>query len=113
MGAFIQDIVNAFLLAVVEGITEFLPISSTGHMIVLENYLALGNDDEFAHLFMIVIQLPAILSVMVYFWNQLWPFHKDVEAFQTIVVWVKVGFAFLPAVVLGLLFDDFIEETGK
>lgn len=105
-----MDFVNAFILAVVEGITEFLPISSTGHLILVESFLGLGNDKAFTEAFIVLIQLPAILSVCLYFWRQLWPVRDGQIDRETVGLWVKVIVAFLPAAVLGLLLDDFIES---
>lgn len=104
-----MDFVNAFILAVVEGITEFLPISSTGHLILVESLLTLGDDQTFTETFIILIQLPAILSVCVYFRERLWPFRDGALHRPTVDLWFKVVAAFLPAAVLGLLLDDFIE----
>ncbi|HPO14755.1 MAG TPA: undecaprenyl-diphosphate phosphatase [Candidatus Hydrogenedentes bacterium] len=104
-----MDFINAIVLAIVEGITEFLPISSTGHMILVEEYLKLGNDPVFADTFMVAIQLPAILSVVLYFWKELWPFGKNTETKPVLLLWTKVVAAFLPAAVLGFLLDDLIE----
>ena len=102
---------KAGLLAIVEGITEFLPISSTGHMILLEEYLKLSADKVFVDSFMVMIQLPAILSVVVYFWKDLWPFVGDrTKTWSRISLWVRIGIAFLPAAVLGALLDDLIEK---
>lgn len=104
-----MEYLKAILLAIVEGATEFLPISSTGHLILLEDYLRLSGGDGFAETFMVVIQLPAILAVVVYFWSALWPFGKDKDTRAIIVLWIKIVVAFLPAAVLGVLLDDFIE----
>lgn len=105
-----MDFLNAFILAVVEGITEFLPISSTGHLILVESWLSLGSDEKFNDTFIVIIQLPAILSVCLYFWRQLWPFAAGELQRNTLTLWCKVIAAFLPAAVLGLLFDDLIES---
>lgn len=105
-----MDYLNAAILAIVEGITEFLPISSTGHMILVESYLPLGTSEGFAEAFMVLIQLPAILAVVLYFWKDLWPIGNKHGFNTTILLWVRIGVAFIPAVVLGLLFDDYIEE---
>jgi len=105
--------VNAIILAVVEGLTEFLPISSTGHLILVENYLPLGpsGDSSFSDAFIVMIQLPAIASVAVYFWRRLWPFSQGVEhRTRTLGLWFNIGAAVVPAVVMALLFDDIIEE---
>ncbi len=104
-----MEYLNAILLAVVEGITEFLPVSSTGHLILAESLLQLGEDKAFTNAFIVIIQLPAILSVCIYFWAKLWPMKGGTLDSKTVVLWVKVIVAFLPAVVLGLLFDDVIE----
>lgn len=102
---------KAILLATVQGITEFLPISSTGHMILVDEFLKLSDDQTFADAFMVIVQLPAILSVMVYFWKDLWPFMGDpFETRGRFVLWAKIVAAFLPAAVMGALFDDWIEE---
>lgn len=103
-----MDYIKAAILAVVEGVTEFLPISSTGHMILAENYLQLGSE-EFAKAFIVMIQFPAILSVMVYFWKELWPFGRDTDTKESITLWLKTAVAFLPAAVLGVLLNDYIE----
>lgn len=105
-----MDFLNAFILAVVEGITEFLPISSTGHMILVQDYLPLGGNKAFADTFMVAIQLPAVLAVVVYFWSVLWPFGKAKDTVGIITLWFKIVAAFLPAAVLGFLFDDLIDK---
>ncbi len=105
-----MDFINAIILAVVEGITEFLPISSTGHMILVEDYLKLGTDPVYADTFMVAIQLPAILSVVLYFWKDLWPFGKTADTRAILTLWTKVVAAFMPAAVLGFLLDDLIEQ---
>lgn len=103
---------KAVVLAVVEGLTEFLPISSTGHLILVERWLTLGLSDEFTKAFCVIIQLPAILAVVIYFWGRLWPLGKEsAEQRATFVLWAKIVVAVLPAVVLGVLFDKRIEAT--
>ncbi len=104
---------NAFVLALVEGITEFLPISSTGHMILVEQYFPLtaNPEDSFRHAFIELIQLPAILAVVVYFWKRIFPFTQPPEQRNaTIKMWMYVVAAFIPAVVIGVFVKDFIEE---
>jgi undecaprenyl-diphosphatase len=104
------DYLKAVLLAVVEGITEFLPISSTGHLKLLDEFVDLGHGPEFAHAFIVMIQLPAILSVVLYFWHDLWPFGGDAERRDRIIVqWFKIAVAFIPAAVLGPFLADAIE----
>lgn len=101
---------KAILLAVVEGVTEFLPISSTGHLILLDQFVLLSADKAFTDTFIIVIQAPAILSVVLYFWKELWPFAGDMERRrETVALWFKIAAAFAPAAVLGVLLDKHIE----
>lgn len=104
-------ILKAIVIAVVEGITEFLPISSTGHMILVDEFLQLSESKTFTIAFQVIIQLGAILSVVVFFWKDLWPFAGTPERQKaTWTLWMKVLVAVVPAVVLGLLFDEKIEE---
>lgn len=105
-----MDYLKAVLLAVVEGITEFLPISSTGHMILLEDSLRLSQNEAFANAFMVLIQLPAVLAVVVYFWRDLWPVEQGHCSPEKLTLWGKIIVAFLPAAVFGFAFDDLIEE---
>lgn len=72
------EILKAILFGIVEGITEWLPISSTGHMILLNEIVSLNVSDEFYSMFEVVIQLGAILAVVILFWNQIWPFGKRI-----------------------------------
>lgn len=103
---------KAILLAVVEGVTEFLPISSTGHLILVDAFIRLSEDTAFNNTFMIVIQLPAIGAVVVYFWQDLWPYTALGERRQELFrLWSKILFAVLPALVLGALLNDFLEEN--
>lgn len=102
--------IKAILLGIVEGFTEFLPISSTGHLVLVEDFLSLDQGQAFTNTFHVAIQLPAIAAVVVYFWSRLWPFSGPREAQrQRLLLWTKIIIAVLPAVVLGLLFDDLIE----
>lgn len=102
---------KAIVLAVVEGLTEFLPISSTGHLILAESVLSLSDKKCFNDAYIVLIQLPAILAVVVYFWNRLWPFTRDTEQRRLrFSLWFKVCVAFVPAAIAGLLFDDYIES---
>ncbi len=124
------------LLGIVEGITEWLPISSTGHLILVDEFVKLNQSESFMKMFNVVIQLGAILAVVVLYWDKLWPFHTKKNAprrswfanqadhgvmkgFQTfcnnycymdkIVLWVKIVFACIPAMVIGIPFDDWME----
>lgn len=106
-----MDYLKVVILAVVEGITEFLPISSTGHLILVMEFLDFTQEGTFVESFLVVIQLPAILAVVVYFWGKLWPFQQGPEHFQiTFTLWTKIAVAFIPAAILGVLLNEFIEE---
>jgi len=109
MDLIILESIKATILGIVEGFTEFLPISSTGHLILINQFVSF--DKEFTFLFDIIIQLGAILAVLVYFWKRLWPFTKDKEKNSEIIsVWEKSIVGILPAVFFGALFADKIEE---
>lgn len=109
------EILKAVLFGIVEGITEWLPISSTGHMILLNEFVTLDVSEEFWEMFLVVIQLGAILAVVLLFWDKIFPFDlkgrtagressfikKDI-----FVLWFKILAACVPAAVIGLLFDD-------
>lgn len=128
------EILKVILLGIVEGITEWLPISSTGHMIIIDEFVKLNVSDEFKEMFFVVIQLGAILAVLVLYWQKLWPFvsgktgnhvmydknyqgnngfikflNKYVK-WDTMEMWFKVLVASLPAAVIGLPFDDTLDE---
>lgn len=105
-------LLKAVIIGIVEGITEFLPISSTGHMILVDEFIKLSSDKSFTTAFEVIIQLGAIISVVVFFWKDLWPFagtteHKN----KTWQLWFKVIVAVIPAVVLGSLFGDTIKKN--
>jgi undecaprenyl-diphosphatase len=95
-----MELINAILLAIVEGITEFLPISSTGHMIIVSSLLGI-NKSEFTKIFEVSIQFGAILSVVVLYWKRF---------FQSLDFYYKLFVAFLPAAVIGFLLNDYIDE---
>lgn len=106
------EILKAIIYGIVEGITEWLPISSTGHLILLEQLLPLKASDAFVSMFDVVIQLGAILAVIVLFFHKLNPFSGKKnykEKKQTWDLWFKVIVAVLPSVVLGLLLDDWLD----
>lgn len=110
---FIIEILKAILLGVIEGITEWLPISSTGHMILFDEFVTLSLSAEFKEMFFVVIQLGAILAVILIYFNKLNPFNNrkgKVEKINTFKLWVKVIIACLPAGIIGVLFDDKIDE---
>jgi undecaprenyl-diphosphatase len=102
---------KAILLGIVEGATEFLPVSSTGHLILVERFLELSTDPVFNNAFMVLIQFPAILSVVIYFWEDISPFTDDLERKQQrIMLWKKVIIAIIPVIILGGLFADAIDK---
>ncbi len=113
------EIIKAIVLGIVEGVTEWLPVSSTGHMILVDEFLKLGMSDEFKEMFEVVIQLGAIMAVVVLYWSKLWPFGRKnnnaplkTEGFGACIktdifqMWFKVLVACVPAAIVGLLFDD-------
>lgn len=107
------EILKATALGVVEGITEWLPVSSTGHLILANEFINLDMTQAFVNTFNVVIQLGAILAVLVIFFNKLNPFalsKNEIEKKDTISLWTKVVVAVIPSGILGVLFDDFIEE---
>ena len=117
------EILKAILFGIVEGITEWLPISSTGHMILLNEVVKLDVSEEFYSMFQVVIQLGAIIAVVILFWNSLWPFgKKDNKAplsdkgFGRYVkkdifsLWFHILVSCVPAAVIGVLFDEKFEE---
>lgn len=111
----IAEILKIILFGIVEGITEWLPVSSTGHLILADAFLPLQQSDAFKEMFNVVIQLGAILAVVVLFWNKLFPFQwKDktqpVVQKSILRLWGKIIVACIPAGVVGILFDDFLEE---
>ena len=109
------EILKAILFGIVEGITEWLPISSTGHMILLDEFVTLDVSPEFLEMFLVVIQLGAIMAVVVLFWNKIFPFNfnKDKGPFlvkETWSMWFKIVVACVPAAIIGILFDDIFNE---
>lgn len=107
------EIFKAIILGIIEGITEWLPISSTGHMILVDEFLQLNMSPQFKEMFFVVIQLGAILAVVVLYWKKIFPFSFKKKPFvqkNIIVMWIKIIVACLPAAVIGLLFDDKINE---
>ena len=135
---FFINIIKTIVLGIIEGITEWLPVSSTGHLILVEDLLKLKVTPEFWNMFMVVIQLGAILAVVVIFWNKLWPFHtkklarnhftyisdnKALAAVQRftdnhvyldkIILWLKIMVSCLPAIIVGLPLNDWLEEHAS
>lgn len=122
------ELLKVIFLGIVEGITEWLPISSTGHLILVEEFVKLDVSKAFWEMFMVVIQLGAIMAVVVLYWNKIWPFqnkkpkHENVTKIEKaagfvcrftkidkMVMWFKILVSCLPAIIIGLPFDDFIE----
>ena len=108
------DIFKAIILGIIEGITEFLPISSTGHLYLADYIIKLDQPTSFINMFMVVIQLGAILSVIVIYFNKLNPFAPSKstrEKGQTWQIWFKVIAAVLPSIIIGLPLNDWLEEN--
>ncbi len=124
-----MEIIKSIILGIIEGITEWLPISSTGHMILFDEFITLNTSDAFKDMFFVVIQLGAIIAVILLFWNKLWPFHlkrtevkpyfqkenvftklcNDYVYVDRFILWFKILIASVPAAILGLCFDDEID----
>ena len=108
------DVLKSILLGIVEGITEWLPISSTGHMLLLDEFIKLNVSDAFKDLFFTVIQLGAILAILMLCWDTLWPFDPDKSKNQkknTFQLWIKIVIGCIPAGVVGILLDDLIPDS--
>lgn len=123
------EILKSIILGIIEGITEWLPISSTGHMILFDEFITLNTSKAFKDMFFVVIQLGAIIAVIWLFWNKLWPFHSkktqvtpyfekenrftkfcnDYVYVDRFILWFKILIASIPAAILGLCFDDQID----
>lgn len=108
------EILKSILYGIVEGITEWLPISSTGHMILLEEIMPMNVSKSFWSMFLVVIQLGAILAVVVLYWKKIFPFKKNKEGKYTSVksiwiLWSKILVATIPAAIIGLALDDWID----
>ena len=108
------EFLKAVLFGIVEGITEWLPISSTGHMLLVDEFLTLNVSDAFKDMFFVVIQLGAILAVVILFWQKMFPFQfkdktKPAVKMDTLSIWLKVVVACIPGAVVTLLFDDYSE----
>lgn len=125
----ILELLKVVFLGIVEGITEWLPISSTGHLILVEEFVKLDVSKAFWEMFMVVIQLGAILAVVVLYWKDIWPFrnkkpkHENVTKVEKaagtlcrfvkidkMIMWLKIMVSCFPAILIGLPFDDFIEK---
>lgn len=122
------EIIKSIIFGIIEGVTEWLPVSSTGHMILLDEFLKLDASESFMEMYLVVIQLGAILAVVLLFWNDLWPFCRpsskkgklrekgflkilNVVKEDTFIMWFKIVVACVPAVIVELLWGDKLEET--
>lgn len=114
MAVSLIELLKVIFLGIVEGVTEWLPISSTGHMLLVDEFIRMDVSDEFKEMFFVVIQLGAILAVVLLFWDKMWPFQMKDKS-QPVVrgdifsIWFKVVVACIPGAVVTLLFDDYIE----
>ena len=109
---FLIELLKVILLGIVEGITEWLPVSSTGHMILVEELVSLRLSDEFMEMFRVVVQLGAVLAVVVLYFRKLFPFTKDkspAERKSCFRLWGMILIACVPAAVIGVLFDDWLD----
>jgi undecaprenyl-diphosphatase len=107
------ELLKALLIGIVEGITEWLPISSTGHMILFDEFVKMNVSPQFLELFLVVIQLGAIMAVIILYFHRLNPFSPRKDAPQrraTLKLWAKVLVACIPAAIVGFLLDDWVEE---
>lgn len=108
----ILELIKVVIIGIVEGITEWLPISSTGHMLLVDEFLQLNMSEAFKEMFFVVIQLGAILAVVVMFWGKMFPFgfrEKPIIKKDIFSIWFKVLIACIPSGIMGVLFDDFLE----
>jgi undecaprenyl-diphosphatase len=111
-----MNILKAILFGIVEGVTEWLPVSSTGHMILLNQFVKLDVSKEFFNMFLVVIQFGAILAVIIMFWGLIWPLGRSKESGKicwkrpVLRLWLRTIVSCLPAAVVGLLLDDWIDE---
>ena len=113
------EIIKVIILGIIEGITEWLPISSTGHMILVEQFLKLNVSEDYWNMFLVVIQLGAILAVVFLYFGKLWPFQRAnrrekgvfrVLNRQKFDMWLKILVSCIPAIIIGLPFDDWLDE---
>lgn len=109
------EMLKVIFLGIVEGITEWLPISSTGHMLLVDEFISLDQSQAFKDMFFVVIQLGAILAVVLIFWHKMLPIEKKEGKWElkpeTINLWVKVAVALVPGTIVTLLFDDWVEAN--
>jgi undecaprenyl-diphosphatase len=107
------ELIKSLIFGIVEGITEWLPVSSTGHMILLDEVMTLSMSEEFMEMYLVVIQLGAIMAVVLLYWNKLWPFTTPKKGWlkkDIFFMWIKIVVACIPAVIVELAFGDYLEE---
>ncbi|MCC3864084.1 undecaprenyl-diphosphate phosphatase [Terrisporobacter petrolearius] len=107
------EILKSIILGIIEGITEWLPISSTGHMILVDQFLQLNMSEAFKEMYFVVIQLGVIMAVVVLYWERIFPFDfkdKEIVKKDIFIMWVKIFIACVPAAIVGILWDDKINE---
>ena len=109
-----SQIIIVILLGIIEGITEWLPISSTGHMLLFDKFLTINAGEDFKSMFFVVIQLGAILAVVILYWHKLWPVTRKDNRLtlrkDTLRLWLKTIIAIIPSGIVGILFDDWMDE---
>ena len=110
----LTQILIVIALGIIEGITEWLPISSTGHMLLFDKVLTIDATPEFKSMFFVVIQLGAILAVVILYWHKLWPIKKENSKItlkkDTLTLWLKTIIAIIPSGIVGILLDDWMDE---
>lgn len=106
-----MDFIKAIILGIIQGITEWLPISSTAHLLIFEKLLKMSGSESFKSLFLVVIQLGSIAAVCVVYFKRLWPFKKNkAESVRALSLWAHVIVSAIPAAILGFLLDDLMDE---
>lgn len=109
------ELIKAVIYGIVEGVTEWLPVSSTGHLILLNAIMPMDMTPEFWNFFLVVIQLGAIIAVVITFWHKIWPFQRKVKnkpfvRYDVLNMWLKIIVACLPAAIIGGLLDDWVDK---
>ena len=117
-GVIMLDFLYSVIYGIIQGITEWLPISSTGHLILAKDLFKLSTSENFFEMFLVIIQLGSIIAVVLLFWNKLWPFKKNTTGKicckpQTLKLWSKVLVGIIPALILGLLLDNFMDKISN
>ncbi len=106
------EIIKSIIIGIVQGITEWLPVSSTGHMILVDEFIKLNASPEFKEMFFVVVQLASVLAVVILFWKKLFPFTKGFKIDKsTFILWCKILVACIPAGIIGILLNDWIDAV--